>query len=55
MFVSKKCSRLVHLLDRRIWIPFWGADGGVNAGVMDTGLLILIPPRGFPATFLAFF
>jgi hypothetical protein len=36
--------RYVYLLDRRIRIPFWGLDGGVGAGAVCVGSLILIRP-----------
>jgi hypothetical protein len=45
----------VYLLDRWIVIPFRGPDGGVKAGALDEGSLILIPPDGLPTAFLAFF
>jgi hypothetical protein len=41
-------------LDQRIRIPFLVLDGGVEAGAFCLGLVILIPPEGFPTIFLTF-
>jgi hypothetical protein len=43
------------MFDRWIGIPFWGSNGGVEAGALDIGLLILILPNGRSLTFPAFF
>jgi hypothetical protein len=43
------------MFDRWIGILCRGLDGGVGAGALGAGPLILIPLEGFPMAFLAFF
>jgi hypothetical protein len=45
----------MYLFDRWIGIFYRGPDGGVEAGALGVGSLILILPEDFPMTFLAFF
>jgi hypothetical protein len=45
----------VYLFKRWIEIFDWGPDGGVEAGALGEGNLILIPPTDFPMVFLALF
>jgi hypothetical protein len=52
---GEKYSWRVYLFDWRIGILCWGPDGGVGAGALGVGSLILIPPEDILATFLVFF
>jgi hypothetical protein len=45
----------MYLLDRWIRIFGRGPDGGVEAGVLVAGLVILILPEDFPMALFAFF
>jgi hypothetical protein len=45
----------MYLFDRWFEIFGRGPDGGVKAGALGVGSLILILPEDFPAVFLAFF
>jgi hypothetical protein len=52
---NEKYSWQVYLFDQLIGILCWGPDGGVRAGTLDTGSLILIPLEDLPVALLAFF
>jgi hypothetical protein len=45
----------MYLFDGWVRIFGRGSDGGVEAGGLGAGSLILILPEDFPTTFLAFF
>jgi hypothetical protein len=45
----------VYLFDRWIGILYRGPNGGVKAGALGVGLLILILLEDLPMVFLAFF
>jgi hypothetical protein len=45
----------MYLFDRLIGIFYRGSGGGVKAGALGAGSLILISPEDFLGAFLAFF
>jgi hypothetical protein len=51
---NEKYSRQMYLFYQQIGIPCRGPDGGVKAGALGAGSLILIPLADFPMAFLAF-